>query len=56
VRDAGQWFEGPLGTDVSSFDTDVDVLLSDAPGAITEDEFRLRATAVRDHIIRVLTP
>jgi contact-dependent growth inhibition (CDI) system CdiI-like immunity protein len=54
--DAGQWFEGALGTDVASFDTDVDALLSDASGEINEEEFRPRATAVRDHIIRVLTP
>jgi len=54
--DAGHWFEGALGGDVASFDTDVDVLLSDAPGEINEEEFRPRATAVRDHIIRVLTP
>jgi len=54
--DAGQWFEGALGSDVASFDTDVDALLSVAPGAINEEDFRPRATAVRDHIIRVLTP
>jgi hypothetical protein len=54
--EAGQWFEGALGGDVATFDAEVDALLSDGPGEISEEEFRPRATAVRDHIIRVLPP
>jgi hypothetical protein len=54
--DAGQWFEERLGDDVGSFDTDVDALMSIAPYAIGVEEFSKRAEAVRDHIVRVLTP
>lgn len=52
--DLGLWFEGKLGQEVDTFDTDVDVI-GDTYMPIREEEFRRRCRIVAGELRRVLS-
>jgi hypothetical protein len=54
-RNKGMWFEGRLGREIDTFDTDVDALDSDIY-PISDEEFRSRCEVVMDELRRVLAP
>jgi len=52
--DKGMWFEGQLGREVGSFDTDVDQI-GDTYMPISEEQFRKRCVIVAGELRRVLS-